>query len=400
MKHSLLATALIGSLTATSALAANVIEVSAFFHESANLNQSQEVVGFYRSLEISNKLFSDKGVDIVLKPTHIGLLTNTETTASQDVFNGQIQMRTVSDNLEVATNIGDVALGIFEPLANTIGQGGGYDDSDYVNNPNSTRKVAISKGYLAGLSGAESAALVFPHEMLHSFGATHTESEAAGFNSLGGSRVDGYSATCSNGLPSLMRSSPLDSKVSDMSISGALDCIDVKANMVGFANQYAPSIAAIAASRNNQTLNVGATENINTQQFDITVTRNQTGSAETIMLYVAGGLMDTGSGLEPIAVNFGIGESSRSVAIPFTNIHPLFVKANNTIQSTYAVAIGANEVSNAALNLLSVNTQWVAPTIDTVTPPASDSGSGGSISWVLSLIVLGVGIIRRKMFKL
>ncbi|MBF4438329.1 GlyGly-CTERM sorting domain-containing protein, partial [Vibrio anguillarum] len=74
--------------------------------------------------------------------------------------------------------------------------------------------------------------------------------------------------------------------------------------------------------------------------------------------------------------------------------------ANNTIQSTYAVAIGANEVSNAALNLLSVNTQWVAPTIDTVTPPASDSGSGGSISWVLSLIVLGVGIIRRKMFKL
>ncbi|ENI4488014.1 GlyGly-CTERM sorting domain-containing protein [Vibrio fluvialis] len=388
---------LIGSVSLSAFAATSTIEVSAFYHEDAGFNASQEVVGFYRSLERMNTLMSAKGIDASFQPTYVGTITSSDMASTTTVFDGRTYMSGLSASVQSKTNVGDMAIGIFTQGSGVIGNSQVTTDATYVDEPNATRKAAIAGGYGLGRSGGYSATVfTIGHELFHAIGAAHDSTDAAVFNSYGTSRTDGFANTCANGYSSLMGSASVYTDVSNISIAGATDCTG-SGDVVDFVNQYAAATASIAASRNNRTLTVSAVENANTQAFDVTVTRTSTGSAETIKLFIAGGYSDTGVGLTPVSLSFPASTASVTTSVLFDDVYPAFKAANGTENSTYAVAIGENEVSASAYDLLTVNTLWTASD-DTSSTDGGDSGSGGggSLGFIVLPILVLLGFARRK----
>ncbi len=378
----------------------STIEVSAFYHEDAGFNASMEVVGFYRSLEQMNTLMAAKGVNLRFSPTYVGTLTSSEISASTDVFDARVAMSGLDAAIQSKTNVGDMAVGVFtKDNSSVIGNSQVTTDDTYTTEPNVTRKVAIAGGYSLGYDAEYSATVyVIGHELFHAFGAAHDASDATVFNSSGSGRADGYSNTCDNGYASLMGAAAVNTQVANISIAGASDCLG-DGDVVDFVNQYAAATASIASSRNNRTLTVTAAENENTQAFDVTVTRSATSLTETIKLFIAGGYSDTGVGLDPISLSFPASIASVTTTVYFDDVYSAFEAAHGTENSTYAVAIGEDEVSASSYDLLSVNTLWSATASENDTSSGSEGGSGGSLGVVVMLILVLAGFVRRKHSK-
>lgn len=395
---------LVSSLLSATAYSATTIEVSAFYQSGSGFNVSQEIVGVYRSLENINELMAEKGINAEFKPTYFGTLSDSEVAPTENVFSGLQYMNGLDANIEDKTDVGDIAIGIFPRLGRDYGFSQLTQDDTYTDEPNETRKIAIAGEAAMGLSDSSALVYLAGHELFHAIGAVHEQSGAISFNTQGDSREDGFANTCDNGYQSLMGASSLYTDKENISIAGAIDCSVGGGDVVDFVNQYASSVGTIAAERNNRTLTVSASENMNTQSFDISVTRTDTSAEETIRVYIAGGYSDTGAGLTPIDVTFGVGEASASTNVLFDDVYPIFDAADGTEQSTYVVAVGDNEISESAYDILAVNTQWTSTQVgepdDQTNDSAgadSDGGSGGALGvWGLFLFIIA-GV--RRYFK-
>lgn len=379
------------ALCAATQASAATLEVSLFYpatyEADPSKNLSQEIVGFYRSIELSNQLFTNTGVNLTLKPTSI---TSTTSWTTEPVETGINTMWFDGSNTG-ETDVADVAVGIFEVNARD-GEAQLSFDSSYTDYPNMTRKAAI--GYGRSLGGNDDAGYPYlmAHEILHTLGVRHDDDET--FNDTGTARVDGFGVTCASGYNSLLSATGVYTPFANVTLSGAADCVDAKANTVAFVNHYAPLAENWAATIGDQTLTVAALENVANQTFDVTVSRTNTASAETMTLYVAGGRVNAvNNSLEPITVNFAAGSSnSDTIEIAFADMHPIFEQAYTSYQSVYAVAVGDNEVSASTFDLMTVNTEWVMPE----TTDDDNAASGGSVPlWVLMPLGL-IGLMRKS----
>lgn len=382
---------LVSSLLSATAYSATTIEVSAFYQSGSGFNVSQEIVGVYRSLENINELMAEKGINAEFKPTYFGTLSDSEVAPTENVFSGLQYMRGLDAAVEAKTDVGDIAIGIFPRLGRDYGFSQLTQDDTYTDEPNETRKIAIAGGSSMGLSDFSALAYLAGHELFHAIGAVHEQSGAISFNTQGDSREDGFANICDNGHQSLIGASSLYTDKENISIAGATDCSVGGGDVVGFVNQYAPLVGTIAAERNNRTLTVSASENMNTQSFDINITRTDTSAADIIRVYIAGGYSDTGAGLTPIDVAFGVGAVTASTSVFFDDIYPIFDAADGTDQSTYIVALGDSEISDSAYDLLSVNTQWTSAQVgepDDQIKDSEDAGSGGGSGGALGIWTL------------
>lgn len=391
-------TFLFAAYSAFSFSASTTVEVSAFYHEDAGFNASKEVVGFYRSLEQMNTLMAAKGVNMTFAPTYVGTFTSSEMSASTDVFDGRSTMSGLDVSVQTKTNVGDLSVGIFSQGSGVVGNSQVTTDDTYVYETSLTRKVAIAGGYSLGRSDEYSATvLTIGHELLHAVGAAHDATGASVFNSSGSGRTDGFANTCANGYTSLMAENSVYTQLVNISLAGAGDCLGA-GDVVDFINQYAAAVGAIQPSRDNRTLVVSAVENVNTQSFDITVTRSNTASSEAITLYIAGGYNDTGLGLEPITLAFSPSSSSETTSVSFDDVYPLFEAAKDSVNSTYVVATGENEVVAKTFDLLTINTLWTAQAAETDhnVDNGSSSSGGGSLGFGWAVVLLLAAALRKR----
>ncbi|WP_390241043.1 gammaproteobacterial enzyme C- transmembrane domain protein [Vibrio sp. R78045] len=388
---------------------ANTFEVSLFYPDSydsdSNFEVSTEVVGFYRSLELGNALLSDHGVNLTLKP--IGVYSTNSWGSSETVSWGQATMQwDGGSGVDIETDIGDMAVGVFEQTGSAIALAQAMLSSYYTTHPTGTRKIAMGHSVMLGTDDQTALPYVLTHEILHTIGGEHESSDD--FNDDGFGRTDGYGKVCGNGYSSLMHTSISSTPFSDVTMTGDdSDCPDANANMVNFTNHYAPLAANYAATVGNQTVSVAVSEDIDNQVFTFQATRLNTTNAETMKLYIAGGYVNSGNtSLEPINITFDAGQTqSQTIEVTFTDLHPLFEQANESVQSVYAVVIGSDEVQDASVDVMALNTQW---TDEVVTPPTTDpteptepttpsqggSGGGSMPLWLLPALLL-VRLLRK-----
>lgn len=406
----LIALTLAHSLSVNAAGSTSTFELSLFYPQpyeyDNSINLSSEVVGFYRSIEVANDLFDRKGVNLELKPTHVASVSSW--TGTENVQTGRSDMDTGATAVE--TNVGDMAIGLFLPNGGTIGYGEHRKSSHYTWYPNNIAKIGLATNMTLGKGGDNSYPFVLSHEVLHSVGAMHDQAAAVRFNDDASGREDGYARTCDNGYGSLMTSVISTVPFAQMTISGASDCNTTpSANMVGFTNQYAPLAAEFeVGSRNNQTIRLTVTENINDQTFDFVAQRNDTSATEAMTLYIAGGAVYNGqNALAPQSIEFTSGQvSSEIIKIDFNTVYAVFDQAHGEINSTYAVVVGQNEVQNKLVDVTAINTLWeptITPNPDPETDiPNPDNGggsSGGSTSLFSLLMLSCLYLVRRKLNK-
>lgn len=393
MKKGLLKNSVVlGALMLSAGAIAAELEVSMFYPADmatrSDVDIASEVVGFYHNLEWSNALMAEKGANLVLKPTKVSALTGGE---FYDANTGVIELLNdmATGTSIVATDAGHIALGIANVESTKYGYSQAFVSNDYQVPTLGTRKVTITHGASMGINSLEANSRILLHEALHTLGASHRAGDAALFDTTDNY---GYATICDNGLASIMDDSP-SGTLAEMSISGASDCIgDGTANMVAFINKYAPMKATHVTPVGNQTVTLAVTENTNNETFDFIATRGNTASAETMTLYVAGGkgYNTNANGLTPMAVDFALGSAtSTPMNVPFNDIHSMFEQAHASYQSAYAVVIGADEVQDALVDLLDINTQWsYDDNPDDTDDTSSDTGTGNGGS--LGFIALGL----------
>ena len=394
------------ALCAATQASAATLELSFFYPESfandPSKSMSQEVVGFYRSIEHGNALFADKGVNLTLKPSVFRFTTSW---TDESVASGLNDMR-FDTVVREETNVADIAVGLFTFTGTDVARAELTVASDYRYYPNVDRKLALGYGYSLGGSKSDGHEYILAHEVLHNIGVRH--SNGAAFNNTGTAREDGRGIVCDSGVASLMSAAGPKTSYDKITLSGADDCQSPIANTVGFINEYAPMAEHWSAPIDNQTLTLQVTENANTQIFELVVTRQDTTADETATLYIAGGSVNTAdNALAPIDVFFTAGSAdSAPVQIPFTDLHPLFEQAHESTQSTYAVVIGQDEVQAESYDLLVNNTQWTPTpteetdtgdsTTDTPTTTTGGGSGGGSVPLGGIALLMGLAALRRK----
>lgn len=394
-------------VAAQSAAATSTLEVSLFYPQdyetNSSLNLPVEIVGFYRSIELGNALFARDGVDLVVKPTSIQA-TN-EWGASETISSG-ISLMNYNTSVDAATDVGDVAVGLFQSDSVGLAVVHSVSATDYIYWPNRTEKMAMGASYMMGRDASDGFQYMFAHELFHTMGAEHDKAGAEQWSQSGTYRSDGHGVTCSSGTNSLLHAQGAFTPFADVTISGSPTCQDDSGDNVAFVNHYAPMAAQYAPTDiNDQTLTMSAIENLNSRSFDITVTRNDATLAETMKLYVAGGHATAADNhLSTIDVTFAQGETaSQIVVISFDDIYPIFNQANDHVNSVYAVAVGESEISGSTLDIMALATDWTAP-IDVPDVPdvpvdtgSSNGGGGGGSAPLWGLFVLtGLAIFRKK----
>ncbi|MEZ8258001.1 GlyGly-CTERM sorting domain-containing protein [Vibrio cyclitrophicus] len=393
-------------VAAQSAAATSTLEVSLFYPQEyetdASLNLPVEIVGFYRSIELGNALFARDGVDLVVKPTSIQA-TN-EWGASETISNG-ISLINYNTSVDAATDVGDVAVGLFQSDSVGLAVVHSVSATDYIYWPNRTEKMAMGASYMMGRDSSDGFQYMFAHELFHTMGGEHDKAGAEQWSENGTYRSDGHGVTCASGVNSLLHAYGAYTPFADVTISGSPTCQDNSGDNVAFVNHYAPMAAQYAPTDiNDQTLTMSATENLNSRSFDITVTRHDATLAETMKLYVAGGHATAADNhLNTIDVTFAQGETeSQVVALSFDDVYPIFNQANDHVNSVYAVAVGENEISGSTLDIMALATDWTAPVDVPDVPDApvdsgsSSGGSGGGSMPLWGLFVLtGLAVFRK-----
>lgn len=401
-------------VTAQSAATTSTIEVSLFYPQEyetdSSLNLPVEIVGFYRSIELGNELLARDGVNIKVKPTSIQ--ATDEWGVSETISNG-INLMNFNSSVDPATNVGDVAVGLFKPDFIGLAAVNKVNATDYIDWPNTTRKMAMGSNNMLGRDSKYAYEYILTHELLHTMGGMHDKELAEIWSENGMFRDDGHGVTCPNGVNSLLHESGHLTPFEEVTISGSPKCQHTDGNNVAFANHYAPMVANYApVDISDQTLKVSATENLNTNSFDIKVTRTDTSTSETMKLYVAGGSAATADNhINPIDVVFENNATvSQIIAIPFNKLYPLFNQADGKVNSVYAVAVGEREISDSTLDLMALSTDWTKPNLTPDSPETPDtpntpetpteentpsSGGGSMPIWGL-LFLPFLNIVRRK----
>lgn len=397
MKKGLLKKSVVlGALMLSAGAIAAELEVSMFYPADmatrSDVDIASEVVGFYHNLEWSNALMAEKGANLVLKPTKVSAITDG---IFSDPMAGVVAMKTdMADTTfgqsVTATDYGHIAMGLGNIQGGVYGRAQAFIYSHYQTPTLGTRKIAITHGATMSPNATDENIRILLHEVLHTMGASHNAGEAALFDSSNGYDF-GYATTCDNGIESIMAASTTGN-FNEVNIAGANDCKgDNYADMVTFINTFAPKKQTHATTTSNQTVTLDVTENITNETYEFIATRSNVSASETMTMYIAGGKGDNANpnSLIPMAVNFDLGsETSAPISVSFSAIHSLFERAHSSYQSTYAVVIGADEVQDALVDLLDINTQWsYDDNPDDTDDTSSDTGTGNGGS--LGFIALG-----------
>ncbi|WP_422768062.1 zinc-dependent metalloprotease family protein [Photobacterium leiognathi subsp. mandapamensis] len=261
------------------------------------------------------------------------------------------------------------------------------------------RFIALSYVTMYGGQYAESDYHIFAHEAGHALGALHEDDDY----SLNDPNDDPYyinaraAEVCADGSKPLMVAGAW--KKGDLPlITGSDNCplLDQTKNPNGEVMQrYYNSTQQdgyTMSERTANTLGLTVTENINSQQFDFTVTRTGN-SAESGTLFIAG----NGIGLTPIDFSFAENETSKFISVDFAKLHELMTTSDNNYQNgsdientVYAVAQTASEVVKGAINVSDANTQWKSVPKDNEPQPEPqpDNGSSGGGSSSLGFLAL------------
>lgn len=266
------------------------------------------------------------------------------------------------------------------------------------------RYIALSNKTMYGGEIAGNQYHTFAHEAGHALGALHEVDEFT----IVDPNDDPYylnaraAAVCADGSKPLMVAGAWKRDKLPL-ITGTANCplLDESKNPNGEVMQrYYNSTQQdgyTMKDRTPSTLELAVTENINTQQFDFTVTR--TGKTEdTGTLFIAG----NGIGLTPIDFSLGENETSKTISVDFAKLHELMTTSDQNFQNgldvrntVYAVAQTTNEVLKGAFNVSDVNTQWKSVPKDNEPQPEPEpqpdnggSGGGSSSFGFLALITI------------
>ncbi|WP_028869672.1 zinc-dependent metalloprotease family protein [Psychromonas arctica] len=424
MKKTLLSSAICLSFAVAPSIATAVnLEVAfqypASFEETQGNEMSRYVVGFYRQLETANAIYANNGVDITLVPAYIQPLTFTYT----NEFDISGDYDDSSSNTEAVTILRehydqetefmpqvDIHVGLTKSTL-TLGNAGSYSQADYDNGGNTIPEFRMSLGLSdVNLLSPENLDIhdgLLAHEVGHTIGLEHYESQVVGDWTDVNDEI-GYSTLCDNNVHSLIYQYAIDAPYQEVQISGATGCVgDNGADSVTFLNKYAPLMANFVDDSNVNTLSLDVVENVTDELFTFTVTRTKNiATADTGKLYIAGGSNDDEQNetVAPISLVFEAGSATSSpVTVDFSVIHPMFDIANDSKASTYAVAVLNDEVMPQNIDLLTLNTAWVAPVDETTdtgsntgTASSGGSGGGGSSSFAFLMLMFTALVLRKK----
>ncbi|MEC6882650.1 hypothetical protein [Photobacterium piscicola] len=282
--------------------------------------------------------------------------------------------------------------------------------------------IGLNTVTLYGGDKSESSYNTFAHELGHSLGARHENQK---FSDLVEAPYNGATSVslCADGLfPLMISTAETWDKGSTPWISGTTNCpvLGEDNRMTGNApviQQYYNSTQTVyftgtnelkynPSARTPSTLAATVTENINSQQFDFKLSREQT-NATTGTLFIAGNSI----GLTPINFNFANGETEKTISVDFTKIHNLLknsgqnlVDGKDYIDTVYAVAQTENEVVKGLVDISAVNTQYTfvpndkEPDVDggNGNDNGGGSGGGGSSSFALLFGLLALAGLRKR----
>ncbi|SMY15868.1 reprolysin-like metallopeptidase [Photobacterium aquimaris] len=343
---------------------------------------SQWVVGHYQNIVQANRVWDHYNIDIHLVPATVTYLDYPYATIEEVSEN--IEQMIQNDPSIIKNTLTTFAA---QPSNTTKGHArspmGDEDFSEMNNTPLVlSADSVINKRYQ----------FVYAHEVGHTFGAKHTKANTA--NSTQELFKNGYGTKQCNaeGTTSLMSGFTSYNHANGLPfMNGQAGCDQGTADVATLLNHSASKKENLTPLTGVQTLVASPREDINAQQFEVTLTRSKDiDNAQQATVYVATKVHgDKQAALAPIDVNFAAGSKTTVVTLPFDQVYPLFDNAD-TNQGTYLVAVTNDEVMPASINLLDSNTQW---------PQNSDNGggSGGSLSlfWMMmmSLVVYG----RRKL---
>ncbi|WP_318515674.1 ImmA/IrrE family metallo-endopeptidase [Photobacterium leiognathi] len=274
------------------------------------------------------------------------------------------------------------------------------------------RYITLNKATMYGAEKTDNNYYTFAHELGHALGALHEASDDDHAHSV----EDEYYAnavaatTCLDGSkPLMIANAEFYSKLPLITGSDKCPLLDKTKNPNGEVMQrYYNSTQQdgyTMLERTPSTLSLAVTENINSQQFDFTVTRTGK-SAESGTLFIAG----NGIGLTPIDFSLAENETSKTISVDFTKLHELMTTSDNNYQNgsdientVYAVAQTASEVVKGAINVSDANTQWKSVPKDNEPEPQPEpqpdnggSGGGGSSTLGFLMMLAALAWYRKK----
>ncbi|PSV00051.1 reprolysin-like metallopeptidase [Photobacterium kishitanii] len=343
---------------------------------------SQWVVGHYQNIEQANKVWDHYKVDIHLLPATVTYFNYPYATIEE--VSDDVEQMVASSSTIINNTLTTFASQISNTTKGHARSPMGDDDLILKNKVPLvlSEDTVINKRYQ----------FVYAHEVGHTFGAKHTQANTVG--STDELFKNGYGTKQCNaeGTTSLMSGfTSYNSAIGLPFINGQAGCDQGTADVVKLLNHTALKKENITKLTGVQTLVASTREDINAQQFEVTLTRSKDiDNAQLATVYVATKVKgDKTAALAPKNVEFAAGSKTAVVTLPFDQLYPLFDNAD-TKQGTYLVAVTKDEVIPTSVNLLDYNTQW----------PRNNNGgegSGGSFSlfWLMMMSLAVYG--RRKL---
>lgn len=362
---------------------------------------SSEIIGFYRSLDAANTLFTNSGVNTTFVPAKIVGLGGGVFDGNLDVWDTRLSME--SGTLQSPTDsAGHIQIGVARtPYGGTIGLAEAILQSRYdalAVSGTDYKKVSIAAGIMNAFDGSfPRYPYILAHEAVHSLGGSHDSADANLFDDTSSGNNYGYGQTCDDSSLSLMDANiATDSDGYALKLSGMAGCNSFGGDMVTFLNTYVPLAEGHAASLNMNTLTLAAVEDTVDQEFEFTVTRTvNVSSSGTAYVHISGTGATATNEIAPVEVTFAANQAAATVAVPFTSIHPMFDDADPYDDKVYAAAVSDDEVVNTATDLSSINTAWTSSSSSSTSSSGGGGGSGGSASIFGLLILAAIGVRRR-----
>ena len=342
---------------------------------------SQWAVGHYQNIKQANRVWNNYNIDIKLSPATISYLDYPYETIEE--VSDNIKQMIANDPSIINNTLTTFASQVSNTTKGHARSPMGFEDLESMNNAQLILSAdsVINSRYK----------FVYAHEVGHTFGAKHTEANTVDSTDALFKNAYGTKQCNAEGTTSLMSGfSSYNSANGLPFINGQAGCDQGSGDVVSLLNKTALAKEGLTDLTHVQTLAAVVREDINAQQFEVTLTRSKDiDNAQQAMVYVATKVSGKQqAALAPKEVWFSAGSKTATLTLPFDQVYPLFDNAASN-QGTYLVAVTKDEVVPTDINLLDHNTQW---------PLNHDKkeGSGGSLSlfWVMMMSLVAYG--RRK----
>ncbi|WP_281189023.1 M12 family metallo-peptidase [Vibrio harveyi] len=411
---------LVSSALALTCLSAQAVELEvSLMYSDGYVNDtgvlvSSEIIGFYRSLDAANSLFSDSNVDLSLAPAKIYSVDAKTYDPTLNVLElrSELERKSLED---ISDSAGHFVVGIarYPTSSGAIGYALPFNDAAYAKfdaDPSykQTKKFALASGVTNSTSNPRYK-YVLGHELLHTLGAAHDQTGGERFDSYSLGNNFGHGEDCGNGNMSLMAESSVSAS-GTMMLSGIEGCNAGNGDMVRFIKEYAPRVSKHENYLHMNTMTMNVIEDVAESEFEFTVTRTKDlSNSAKAYVHVSGSNASITNEIAPVEVAFDANQATKTVTVPFSSIHPMFEDAKESDKKVFAVAISNTEVMNQLVDLSGINTQW-RPDSGSGGNDGDDNGNGnngnnggntssnggGSVSFLGLISLLSFGLFRRR----